>query len=263
MTQASGMRRDEAAPSQPIAGKTRPGAYSEIGWKYKLAGTLEQAVNILYLLREDPYLHRIDGLSIVPRSDGRTVDLSFRYVTIVLDEALLGMKRKVGGETKTITVSTADEPLPLPQLADSEQRSHYGLIAARNIFRPYLQKPPPPPSHEPRMARDDPPPPPPGPNWSRFKVISLTNWSDGQDISVQNTQTGEIQQHKVGDPLAGGKIVMVDYRELPRRDDPELASPSRVIVRLGEEFFAVELGETLAQKRRLEPAQLPARLSKE
>jgi hypothetical protein len=258
MAEASGMRRDGTA--RPVTGRSRPNAYREIGWQVDLVGTLDQAVDLLYLLHEDPYLHRLEGLSIVPQRDGRAVDLAFRYMTIVLDEDLLEMQRKVGGETKTINVATntVDEA-SLPGLADNPDRDEYDLIVSRNIFRPYIQKKRRP---EPRVAQERPQPARPQrePDRNRFKVVSLTDWGDSSDISVKDTETGQIRRYNLGDPLAGGRIVMVDYRTMPRPDDPELLSTSRVIMRLGEDYFAIELGESLASKHRLDAAQLPEEL---
>ena len=38
-------------------------------------------------------------------------------------------------------------------------------------------------------------------------------------------------------------------------------SESRVIVQIGSEFFAIERGRTLAEKRKLQPDQLPRDLA--
>ncbi|NBB95842.1 MAG: hypothetical protein GVY16_08880 [Planctomycetes bacterium] len=258
MVEASGMRRDGTA--RPVTGRSRPNAYREIGWQVDLVGTLGQAVDLLYVLQKDPYVHRLEGLSIVPQRDGRAVDLAFRYMTIVLDEALLEMQRKVGGTTKTIRMSTnAVDEASLPGLADNPGRAEYGLIAARNIFRPYIQKKSRPDTPVARK-RSKPAPSPRKSDRNRFKVVSLTDWGDCSDISVKDTETGTIRRYNLGDPLAGGKIVMVDYRIMPRPDDPELLSTSRVIMRLGEDYVAIELGESLASKHRLDAAQLPEEL---
>jgi hypothetical protein len=234
-----------------------------------LVGSLEQAVDMLYLLQEDPYLHRIEGLKLMPHRDGRGVDLSFRYMTIVLDEKLLKLKREVGDDEKTILIKTAEaeSPLPLPELAGSAERSEYGLISSRNMFRPYIKKPPPPkpkpkpqpqPQPTPQVATEPPPPPPP--DYSRYRLISLSQWGRQQDISVKDTQTGEVQRYNLGDDLAGGNIVMVDYRQMPQPDDPELLSPSRLIMKVGKDYFAVELGANFAQKHPMAGETLPPEL---
>jgi hypothetical protein len=50
---------------------------------------------------------------------------------------------------------------------------------------------------------------------------------------------------------------MVDYRPLPMPGNEALKSFSRVILKVGEEYWAVERGQTLAEKRRLVPEELP------
>lgn len=266
MVELSGLHRDGTA--QPVTGQADPNSFREIGWSVDLAGRLEQVVNMLYLLNKDPYLHRIEALRIVPQRDGRTVELSFRYMTIVIDEKLLTLKRQVGNVTDTIVIPTAaEDSLPLPSLAQNADRSAYGLISVRNIFRPYIKKPPPPapqpPRRDPPAVATAPPAQATAPDASRFKLVSLTQWGREQDISVKDMKTGEIRRYNLGDPLAGGQIVMVDYRNMPKPENPELLSPSRLIVRLGEDYFAVELGATLAQKHRLDKNQLPSDLKTE
>jgi hypothetical protein len=53
---------------------------------------------------------------------------------------------------------------------------------------------------------------------------------------------------------------MVDYRSLPRVDRPELLSPSRVVLRIGPDLWAVELGSYVSQKYRLSADRLPSEL---
>ena len=68
--------------------------------------------------------------------------------------------------------------------------------------------------------------------------------------------------YKIGDDLAGGKIVMIDYRKMPFPKKPALLSQSRVILAIGEEYWAIERGNTLADKHKLVPEQLPENLAK-
>ena len=50
---------------------------------------------------------------------------------------------------------------------------------------------------------------------------------------------------------------MVDYRPMPSPANPTILSPSRVILKVGPEYFAVELGQDLTEKRRLPDDMLP------
>ena len=55
---------------------------------------------------------------------------------------------------------------------------------------------------------------------------------------------------------------MIDYRKMPFPKKPALLSQSRVILAIGEEYWAIERGNTLADKHKLAPEQLPANLAK-
>ncbi len=53
---------------------------------------------------------------------------------------------------------------------------------------------------------------------------------------------------------------MIDYRELPKPEKPKLLSSSRVILKIGEDYWAVDLGQILTKKRRLEGQLVPQEL---
>ena len=70
----------------------------------------------------------------------------------------------------------------------------------------------------------------------------------------------KVKKYTIGDEFAGGKIVMIDYRVMSvSKDSPELSS-SRVIILKGEDYYAVDLGKTTAQERKLTPSELPDNL---
>jgi hypothetical protein len=82
------------------------------------------------------------------------------------------------------------------------------------------------------------------------------------EVHIRDTAQQKTLRFKPGDSLAGGTIIMIDYRPLPMRGNEALKSFSRVIVKVGSEYWAVERGKTLAEKYRLAPEQLPEQLSK-
>ena len=84
----------------------------------------------------------------------------------------------------------------------------------------------------------------PGPE--TFRVVSLSEWQGQPEVHVRDLTAQKTQRYKPGDALAGGTIALVDYRALPLAGGNGLLSHSRVIVRVGEEFFAIERGQTLA-----------------
>lgn len=57
-------------------------------------------------------------------------------------------------------------------------------------------------------------------------------------------------------------VVLIDYRPLPVPGREYLLSYSRVILKIGNEYWAVERGQTLANKYQLTPDKLPEQLSK-
>jgi hypothetical protein len=244
---------DETLSLSPVTGSPVSGVYREIGRSGRVSGPLSNVIDFLYLVRCEPALHRLDNLVITPKQGGRA-DLQFKYSTLVL-------VRPKGFRFRT----TTSAPAPREVALNAGERTRYNVIVARDLFRPYIKRPvvaaaPPPRSPPARPApapRRPPPAPPPAAPSGRFKIVDLSTWADQQEVVVRDTQTGQTRMYKPGAPLASGKIVMIDYRQLPRPDKPYLLSPSRVIIQIGPDYWAIELGQSLADKRRLNPEQLP------
>jgi hypothetical protein len=81
------------------------------------------------------------------------------------------------------------------------------------------------------------------------------------EIHVRDVNNERTLRYKPGDELAEGAIVMIDYRPLPFPDNPALKSFSRVILKIGDEYWAIERGRTLADKYKLAADQLPPSLT--
>ena len=79
---------------------------------------------------------------------------------------------------------------------------------------------------------------------------------------VFDTNKNKTNSYKLGDDLAGGTIVMIDYRQMPFPEKPALLSQSRVILSIEDDFWAIERGNTFADKHKLAPEKLPERLAK-
>jgi len=243
---------------QPVSGTRVRGAYREIGRTIRVSGKLGNLVDFLYLLRQQPHLHRLDNITIMPIPRSDEMDLQARYSTLILEGEDLA-RLPVGQAT------TQSAPVDL----DSDQRRLLDAIASRDIFRPYIQRraetiavrPPPaaPPAPEvgPRIALaprpEDPPPPPP----TRFKLVGLPRWDDRQEAVVSDEQTKQVRTYKPGDDLGGGTFVTADFRPIPSPKNPQVLSPSRVIIRIGPDYWAVDLGCDMTEKRRLRAEQLP------
>lgn len=223
--------------------------YKEIAWTVSEQGKLEDVMSFLYLLGAEPYLHRVENISLSPVRRSGQVEIKLRFATLVLTEPK-GRKLPVG---EFPDASGSSE-------LDSEKRKVYDVIAARDLFRPYqrrevARKPAPKKSEDvPKYSSPEPP------ENSQSRVVSLANWAGEQEIHIRDTRKNEVRAYKPGESLLGGKIVMIDYRMLPLPNKPHINSSSRVILKIGSDYWIVELGQNLSDKRRLSTSDLPAEL---
>lgn len=224
----------------PVGPRKLKGAL-EIGWSVQGEGSLDQIVNLLFLLEKSPHLHRVDGVSVSPADRGTQVKVRFRYLTLVIDPAPIV------------------DPAPLkpgPTL-ESPDRALYQAIVQRDILRPFI-----PPAPPPAVTPGTTPLPPAAPGPEALQVVSLSEWKGKPEIHVRDSTHEKTLRFSPGDALAGGTVVMIDYRTLPRHGREHLRSDSRVIIKIGAEFWAIDRGQTVADKYRLKPEQLPEQLSK-
>lgn len=242
----SGLHEDEFT-RLPVGPRKLRGA-QEIGWSVQGEGPLNDVVDLLFVLQESPHVHRLDGLTV---SDGEVpgmAKVNFRYLTLVMDPAPEVQRKE----------------LAAAYALDSAQRHIFDGIVTRDLLRPYIKRPPPPP---PPVAPGSPPgatPPPPGspPGPETFRVVSLSEWMGQPEVHVRDLTAQKTLRYKPGEPFAGGTLACVDYRSLPMPGNSFLRSDSRVIVRIGNEYWAIERGRTLAEKHKLSLEQLPAELAK-
>ena len=230
----------------PVGPRKMRGA-SEIGWNVQGDGPLASVVNLLFMLEQSPFLLRLDGLVLSQGDAPGHVRVRFRSLTLVMDPA---------PEVKR-------EPLLAKAGLQTDERRTFDGIVARDILRPYIKRlPPPPVKGTPGTPASTPafPPVPPGPE--TFRIVSLSEWQGQPEVHVRDLTSQKTARYKPGDALAGGTIALVDYRAMPLPGASGLQSFSRVIVRVKDEFFAIERGQTLADARKLELAQLPPQLVK-
>jgi len=239
----SGLR--EADFSRVPVGPRKLRGSQEIGWSIRGEGGLAQVVNLIFLVQKSTPLHRLDSLVVSAADVPGRVRVSFRYLTLVLEPA------------------PEAQPLDLESkfTAESPERRAYAALVTRDILRPYVKRPPPKP--EPGPPSPTPAGPPgaePGPE--TFRVVSLSEWMGKPEVHVRDLSNQKTLRFQPGDQLAGGRIVLVDYRPLPMPGNESLLSNSRVIVKIGNEFWAVERGQTLASRYKLKPDQIPGELMK-
>jgi len=220
-------------------------------------GSLERLTNLLYLLDRDAYLHRVTTLDVRPEPAGREFSFTLRYATPVFD-----WKPPVDVAARKALPEKTTEP---PALSDAG-RADYDVISRRNIFKPYV---PPRPVYTRRRREDTPrrqtytPPRPPERRedpLDRMIVSALPSTGKAPEVHVQVPGAEEAKVYKVGERLPIGEIAMIDYRPMPMPNDPDVISKSRVIVRMGKDYRAVELSQPLSRWRALRPAQLPDEL---
>jgi hypothetical protein len=221
----------------PVGPRKLRGA-SEIGWSVAGRGNLPQMLNLLYMLENLPYLHRIENFVITPDDRPGKVRARFHFLTLVAD-APPDLKWK---------------ELPLTNSLKNADRQLFALISDRDILRPYIKRTAPPqaPANPPATA------PSKGPGPENFKLVSLSQWEGEPEALVLDIAAKKTTAYKPGDELAGGKLVAIDYRPLPLARFPELLSESRIILQIGAEYWAVERGQTLAEKRKLDSSLWPA-----
>ncbi|MHC4293977.1 MAG: hypothetical protein ACYSTL_00155 [Planctomycetota bacterium] len=220
----------------------------EVSWVVSAQGIPGQLIDFLYLLNTEPYLRRVENITISRLRRRGLLQMKLRYMTLVLDE-VNGEQLSAGDETALHT----EAPL------DSEQRELYDVIASRDLFRPYIKGKV---NKQPKPAKKSAPrksPKPPKP--AGYSVVSLTTWAGNQEVHVREGRSGEVKVYRPGESLEGGKIAMIDYRKLPDPEKPALLSGSRVIIEIDGEYWAIELGQQLSKKRKLSEAQLPKKLS--
>ena len=243
---------------KPWPGRRVAGVYQEVGWTVDARGDLPRIIDFLYLLRNDPYLHRIENISISPDLTAGVADLSLRYSTLILETR----------ETRDV------EPNQIPEdrlevAMDDQSRDAYTVIAVRDLFRPYIKRrvvqAPPQPRPEPRTDQPRPEPrpqPAPGPTMAqRMQLVGLPQWNGVSEAVFRDKTSGQVMKFTAGEDVGDARFVSVDYRARPLPDDPTRLSPSRLLLKVGPDIWAVELGHTLAQRHRLKADDLPSELT--
>jgi len=226
----------------PSGPKKMRGA-NEIGWSVQGEGKMAQVINLIFQLQNSPYLHRIEGLTLSPAEVPGRLKVRFRFLTLVLESGPV----------------IEHKPLKALYALDGPERKMYDLIIARDILRPYVKATPQEPG---RTPAQQPAAPPSKPGLDNYRIVSLSEWQGQPEVHVRDMASQKITRYKAGDELAGHTIVTVDYRPMPMNKNSMLESFSRVIVKIGSNFWAVEPGRTLADKFPITPENLPPGINK-
>jgi len=216
---------------------------SEIGWSIQGKGTLDKIVNLMFLLQNTPQVHRLETLTLTASEKAGEIKVRIVYLTLVVEPA------------------PDFNPIELkPKFTlESPERYAYNTILQRDILRPYIRATPATPKSD--RQNSQPSTAPAGPE--ALKVVSLSEWEGQPEVHIRDINKNETQRYRPGDKLKDksntvAEVIAVDYRPLPSPRNPLLLSHSRVILKIGEEFWAVERGQSLAEKRKLQPQEWPA-----
>ncbi len=218
----------------PVGPRKLKGA-SEIGWSIQGKGDLNRIVNLMFLLQTSPHIHRIEGVTLSASEKPGEVKARFLYHTLVIEPAPefdpIEVKRKL--------------------TLESPERFAYNTIVDRDLLRPYIKAPPKKPeSGSPGSTR------PPGDE--SLRIVSLSEWNGHPEVHIRDLANQKTLRFAPGDKINDTtEVVAIDYTPLPSTRTPFLTADSRVILKVGGEYWSVERGRTLADKQKCEPAQQP------
>ena len=238
----SGLKESEFT-RLPVGPRKMRGAV-ELGWNVQGDGPLTDVIDLIFKLKSAPQVSKIDGLTVSTGDKPGLVRVRFRYLTLVVDPA------------------PACDPINLASEVSLEgpERKVYDDLIARDILRPYIRRSPEVSNSKGNSLAAKAAKPAPGPE--SFRVVSLSEWQGEPEVHVRDLTNETTFRYKPGDFLAGGSVVMIDYRSLPMPGRETVQSESRVILRVGQEFWAIDRGQTLGDKHLLKPDQLPQELAK-
>jgi len=242
----------------PITKSGTAKTFGQVVCTFRGRSSLQRVTNLLYLLRRDPYLHRVSNLQITPEPRGGAFSFELRYVTPVFDRKLpIPLPARKTSTTQMAELASLNEP----------RRAEYDVVQKRNFFKPYVppaavvQRPPRRRQGPPQRQPPDPPPAPlPQSPYDGLVVTGLSSRGGQPEVCVGRPGQDVEKVYKVGDKLQIGQIAMVDYRVLPMPGKPDELSASRVILKIGKDYLAVEAGQRLGDRRVLRRKELPESL---
>lgn len=231
---------EQAIQLTPENGRRIPKVMQSVGWSVAVKGSLKSIVRFLYRVEHQARIHRVEDLILTPVPRSQRVALRFKCMTLVLDSSK-GIK---------LAPPRPDDDLRAKRWSKSV-RAGYLRAVARDIFLPAIIR-------RPRQVRHT----TSAPGHVTVRVLGLPHWGGRSEILVQRSNKSSTDVYHVGDTLGGGRIIGVDYRPMPQPDNPKLISESRVLICIKNQTWAVELGDTLAEKHRVGRAHLPASLAR-
>jgi len=232
----------------PVGPRHLKGAL-ELGWNIQGEGQLRRLIDLLFLLDRDPRLHRVENLVLTASPDPSRFRFRAQYLSLVPNPPT-----PPPSNTNQVALAKLDGP----------ERLLYEGILRRNLFMPFTPPRPEfagrPPEASESPNQGEPSPEPDLLNPADLEVVSLSCWGGEPEAHIHDARRNLTTPYHPGDRLLSSAIVAIDFRPLPRPDKPGLLSYSRLILKQGDKYYAVELGQTLAERRELNPNELPKEL---
>jgi hypothetical protein len=195
--------------------------FSAIAGTLTGTGTLEEVLRAMAMVRQQPWVHRVQSFSIKPEGKERArFTLKLGVTTVLLNPELAPKER--------------GEPV-IVALADDAAAAWRGMVS-KNIFR----EPPPPPAPVVAAAPAQPKPPapaPPRPPYDDWKLTGVVQSRLGIEAFLVNTKSGQQLTLPTGSAVADARFV-----------DGE---GERAIFEIEGQQFEISNGQTLEQRRLL------------
>lgn len=182
-------------------------------------GKLEPVINAINAVASEPYIKRINRVSIRPRQNGAIVEFDVSLTTLF--------------------VSGAGDVPALSAPATTRTGAH-ATLWQKNVFAPPAPPPPPEPKPQPQPQVEQKPPPKPKPKpvpWHEWKVTAIVGIGQNPELWLRHDR-GEALHLKAGEQVLDAVFVGTD-------DD------DRAIIQIGEDEFVLEIGQKLSDRKPL------------
>ena len=182
-------------------------------------GAFEQALRLIYMIREEPWLKRVTHVRLQPTDGGKRFAVTLRLTTLFLPDQ----------EPQTPLEATDDPAADEGAVAVVGGFETYRSLIARDPFRLPSAAPTPEPKPKPKPVQPASAQPP---SYSRWVLTGVALGPGGAEVWLLNADSGESRRLGVGETFQG--LVLVG------------AAGEVAEFRLGETRFSVTIGQRLA-----------------
>ncbi|MCH8006798.1 MAG: hypothetical protein IH888_11310 [Planctomycetes bacterium] len=182
-------------------------------------GAFEQALRLIYMIREEPWLKRVTHVRLQPTDGGKRFAVTLRLTTLFLPDQ----------EPQTPLEATDDPAADEGAVAAVGGFETYRSLIARDPFRLPSAAPTPEPKPKPKPVQPASAQPP---SYSRWVLTGVALGPGGAEVWLLKADSGESRRLGVGETFQG--LVLVG------------AAGEVAEFRLGETRFSVTIGQRLA-----------------